>query len=637
MRRFKVFVLLLCLSMLVACNSLKESKETEAETKTTKTTTTSLEETIAATENSEVVVTEPEISHTEDEIDFSDFSTNASIYLRDGNTCFGTLTLEDKDIITEDFDLNMDYSSDFNEDINHNKNYGVGVGYFVQCFDKPEDADINFICPIPADETHNGDSCRPFYIKTENVSNEIQERLGISLDQLTYNPLYKVDYEGEECYMMDTGLIYPNYPSAEFKILGGNKVGNGYYLYLQGFFGEYLNGLSVAHVTQKEDGHYKIEGARYAFNWDYVSSMLSDTEVISAEDIEANYKNPYYDSAYEHRPCEEYDENMKYTYSLLYYSYYAHHGCIFEDPYLQVYFESRTWYNGTIAFADFDETEFNDVERINLNEISKLIGDRNKEFEYYYENVVLPGKLPNLNLTFTMSGSYDDASNEIVYDGDTITEISGVFGHLIIDFDLDGNDEMMVFRLERNYIEPEFDHYCYRMVVDLYSKEDGEIKKTDTYTYRMYDPDDLYINDLYECIMEQTDRTTSYKIYDQYCYDYVAMVCEVSTSSVGIVDNDAFKSYFSITVKDNQIVLLTNSLQNGRGPDVNEFIKYEFVNGSEDPSKRMEYIENNGQSLIDDYSIRGITPWIIASLETQNIDKDSVPANVKYVYTIDTI
>ena len=45
---------------------------------------------------------------------------------------------------------------------------------------------------------------------------------------------------------------------------------------------------------------------------------------------------------------------------------YARHGMIFEDDDLQRYFESTTWYQGTVEPEDFSESWFNDVEQYNV-------------------------------------------------------------------------------------------------------------------------------------------------------------------------------------------------------------------------------------------------------------------------------
>lgn len=49
---------------------------------------------------------------------------------------------------------------------------------------------------------------------------------------------------------------------------------------------------------------------------------------------------------------------------------FARHGRIFSDPEIKSYFESKSWYNGTVSADDFDESVFNSHEIYNINLIS---------------------------------------------------------------------------------------------------------------------------------------------------------------------------------------------------------------------------------------------------------------------------
>lgn len=57
---------------------------------------------------------------------------------------------------------------------------------------------------------------------------------------------------------------------------------------------------------------------------------------------------------------------------------YARHGRIFDDPNLQSYFQSKSWYYGTIPAANFSESMLNDIEIQNRN----LIVEYEKEMGY---------------------------------------------------------------------------------------------------------------------------------------------------------------------------------------------------------------------------------------------------------------
>lgn len=53
---------------------------------------------------------------------------------------------------------------------------------------------------------------------------------------------------------------------------------------------------------------------------------------------------------------------------------YARRGRCFSDEELQEYFESTSWYEGTIAPEDFDESVFNKYEKKNLKKIKRFEG-----------------------------------------------------------------------------------------------------------------------------------------------------------------------------------------------------------------------------------------------------------------------
>ena len=52
---------------------------------------------------------------------------------------------------------------------------------------------------------------------------------------------------------------------------------------------------------------------------------------------------------------------------------YARHGRRFKTDFIREYFESRSWYNGTIDPEDFDESRITAVERANINTIVEVM------------------------------------------------------------------------------------------------------------------------------------------------------------------------------------------------------------------------------------------------------------------------
>lgn len=46
---------------------------------------------------------------------------------------------------------------------------------------------------------------------------------------------------------------------------------------------------------------------------------------------------------------------------------YARHGRKFKDAQIQAYFDSRSWYSGTVEADSFDESALSDIERTNIS------------------------------------------------------------------------------------------------------------------------------------------------------------------------------------------------------------------------------------------------------------------------------
>lgn len=68
---------------------------------------------------------------------------------------------------------------------------------------------------------------------------------------------------------------------------------------------------------------------------------------------------------------------------------YARHGRLFDTPEIQAYFNSKSWYKGTIPASQFDESVFNDYERMN---IKLLTGEVSAENQSGSTNYYFPGE-----------------------------------------------------------------------------------------------------------------------------------------------------------------------------------------------------------------------------------------------------
>lgn len=104
-------------------------------------------------------------------------------------------------------------------------------------------------------------------------------------------------------------------------------------------------------------GYYVFE-EKHAYSWKDGSenSNLSSASEYIIEDSDSRLLTEdelYYYSADELRIARN--------------EIYARHGRLFDDQELQNYFDSKSWYYGTIAPADFSESYLSDIERKNAN------------------------------------------------------------------------------------------------------------------------------------------------------------------------------------------------------------------------------------------------------------------------------
>ena len=131
------------------------------------------------------------------------------------------------------------------------------------------------------------------------------------------------------------------------------------------------------------DHEYIYEGTEGSD--DYINSD-EDSEYNDVEEScdEYNDSDDYYNED-EYYNQDEYDSEYIFSYSDSVYltdydlqgldkallrfvrnEIYARHGAIFKDIGLQHYFESKSWYSGTVNVSDFDASVFNEVELENI-------------------------------------------------------------------------------------------------------------------------------------------------------------------------------------------------------------------------------------------------------------------------------
>lgn len=92
------------------------------------------------------------------------------------------------------------------------------------------------------------------------------------------------------------------------------------------------------------------------------------SEEIEQEYIEDEYILPGSDTRY--ITISELEELTEYECRLARNEIYARRGRIFNDPALQAYFNSKSWYEGTISADNFSENMLNEIERANVKTIA---------------------------------------------------------------------------------------------------------------------------------------------------------------------------------------------------------------------------------------------------------------------------
>ena len=121
-------------------------------------------------------------------------------------------------------------------------------------------------------------------------------------------------------------------------------------------------------VFTMEDGKL-YEGSDVWYPYEYQNASAGYSESGSPSDAQSGYVIPGSDSRYltmeDIRGLDS--EQLRIARNEI----YARHGRRFKDSGLQAYFDSQSWYNGTIAPDDFAESYLNDYERKNADLILK--------------------------------------------------------------------------------------------------------------------------------------------------------------------------------------------------------------------------------------------------------------------------
>lgn len=383
MKRKSIVALLLTVSVLVSCSKAPEESESAvisirelpSEETTEVTSSETSEETTEAVAASETTV-EPTAAAPAPIED--PFAANASLYAVNGELpCFGNLTPEEYEYFSSLYGKST-YECLFLTDEPESAAY---CGFLVANFEGSENAYLRHVVPFPINPStvSDTDSVDIMYTPVSEVNAVLTDVLGLDMDGLSLNPFTIEERDGVPCVCCSTGSGAG--PNIQFVLLGGNVIDNDYYLCFEETNGSNFAGVSVAHFVRGEDGSFTLVGCRYTDRWTTGSPrVISDEVQIAPEDIETDVLSTYYDLQGTRRyytwgpNADQAMASDAFALELLRDTYYAHHGCIFADPYVQTYFDSRAWYTGTTPEAQFTPYNLNAVEDTNVATIESMMG-----------------------------------------------------------------------------------------------------------------------------------------------------------------------------------------------------------------------------------------------------------------------
>ena len=125
---------------------------------------------------------------------------------------------------------------------------------------------------------------------------------------------------------------------------------------------ELLAGVNSGYATEEStefsvdsDSEYNMEEEETS-----TSSVNNDSEYISDEEQDSSKDGDYI--------LEGSDAERRLAKNEI----YARHGRMFDSADLQDYFESKSWYKGTVKPSDFDESVLNKYEKANIDLISSM-------------------------------------------------------------------------------------------------------------------------------------------------------------------------------------------------------------------------------------------------------------------------
>ena len=190
----------------------------------------------------------------------------------------------------------------------------------------------------------------------------------------------------------------------------------------------------------------------------------------------------------------------------------------------------------------------------------EVADDSSASFELYLDEVIYPtfGRL-------TENWEKDIEIGVFYPERDYFEDISGVFGYLINDFDINGTNEMMVFGFVKS---ARYKNTCYSYryspYVALCSYVEGQISVTDAQFVAPYDPENYGYGSCSLISSASYDYELVFQTIDNGSNISVAGWCDTMEKLIG---NGANSYCFEYSVENNSIVTLTEVIQIGGGSD----------------------------------------------------------------------
>ena len=139
---------------------------------------------------------------------------------------------------------------------------------------------------------------------------------------------------------------------------------------------ELLAGVDSGYATEESTAFSVASDSEYTTGEEETStsSVDNDSEYIADEEQDSSVDGDYILEGSDSRYITEKEvENLSDAdRRLAKNEIYARHGRMFDSADLQDYFESKSWYKGTVKPSDFDESVLNKYEKANIDLISSM-------------------------------------------------------------------------------------------------------------------------------------------------------------------------------------------------------------------------------------------------------------------------